>query len=78
MIRAANSEDQQELLGQLSQEFASGDYRLLIVDSILNLFRTDYVGRGQLSERQQALGAHLRRLVDFAEEFNLAGKLCKY
>lgn len=42
------------------------------MDSILNLFRTDYVGRGQLSERQQQLGLHLRRLADFAEEFNIA------
>ncbi|TBU49891.1 Rad51-domain-containing protein [Dichomitus squalens] len=29
------------------------DFRLLIVDSIMALFRTDYSGRGELSERQQ-------------------------
>lgn len=52
--------------------FATGHYRLLIVDSIMNLFRTDYHGRGELSERQQKLGQHLKLLATVAEEFNLA------
>ena len=35
------------------------------------LYRTDYVGRGELSERQQVLGLFLRRAAQMAEEFNL-------
>ncbi|KAM3425484.1 Meiotic recombination protein DMC1 [Cercospora zeina] len=70
--RSANSEQQHEDLLSLAEEFATGDYRLLIVDSILNLFRSDYSGRGELSERQQKLGQHLRKLTEFAEEFNIA------
>jgi hypothetical protein len=35
------------------------------------LFRTDFVGRGELSERQQALGQFLRRAAQMAEEFNI-------
>uniref|UniRef100_A0A383W804 Rad51-like C-terminal domain-containing protein n=1 Tax=Tetradesmus obliquus TaxID=3088 RepID=A0A383W804_TETOB len=31
-------------------------YKLLIVDSIMALFRTDFTGRGELAERQQKLG----------------------
>lgn len=31
-------------------------YKLLIVDSIMALFRTDFCGRGELAERQQKLG----------------------
>ena len=33
-----------------------------IVDSITALFRVDYSGRGELSERQQKLGRHLSAL----------------
>ena len=71
VARAENSEHQDELLRQLAENFAGGEFRLLIVDSICTLFRTDYSGRGELSERQQKLNAHLRRLCQMAEEFNL-------
>ncbi|RSH87119.1 Meiotic recombination protein dmc1 [Saitozyma podzolica] len=47
-------------------------YKLLIVDSIMNLFRQDYSGRGELSERQQKLNQFLARLQKLSEEFNLA------
>jgi meiotic recombination protein DMC1 len=36
------------------------------------LFRVEYSGRGELSERQQKLGQHLSQLVKLAEEFNIA------
>lgn len=36
------------------------------------LFRVDYSGRGELSERQQALNKLLSRLTRIAEEFNVA------
>ncbi|KZT61097.1 Rad51-domain-containing protein [Calocera cornea HHB12733] len=46
-----------ELIQDLACRFAEEKmYRLLIVDSILALFRTDYSGRGELSERQQKVG----------------------
>lgn len=62
---------QYELLDSLSTSLATNEYRLLVIDSVMALFRTDYVGRGELSERQQALGQYLRRLTQMAEEFNL-------
>lgn len=71
IARAQNSEHQQELLTWLSEQFVSGQYRLLIVDSICALFRVDFSGRGELSERQQKLNVHLRTLAKMAEEFNL-------
>lgn len=63
---------QLEQLEGLCQNFATNEYRLLIIDSIISLFRTDYVGRGELSERQMALGQFLRRAAQMAEEFNIA------
>lgn len=67
-----NSEHQHEVLTHVSEQLVSGEYRLLIVDSICALFRTDFVGRGELSERQQKLGIHLSKLAKTAEEFNMA------
>ncbi|RKF60228.1 Meiotic recombination protein dmc1 [Erysiphe neolycopersici] len=69
--RAGNTEMQTELLESLAANFATNQYRLLIIDSIMALYRTDFVGRGELSERQQALGTFLRRSAQMAEEFNI-------
>ncbi|KAH8796530.1 DNA recombination and repair protein Rad51 [Hyaloscypha finlandica] len=69
--RAQNSEMQSELLEGLAANFATNEYRLLIIDSVMALYRTDFVGRGELSERQQVLGTFLRRATQMAEEFNL-------
>ena len=62
---------QTELLEGLAANFATNEYRLLVIDSVMSLYRTDYVGRGELSERQQVLGTFLRRATQMAEEFNL-------
>ncbi len=43
-----------------------------IVDSIIALYRVDFCGRGELSDRQQKLGQMMSRLVKIAEEFNVA------
>ena len=62
-----------DLITLLAAKFAEeGCYRLLIVDSIMALFRTDYSGRGELSERQQRLNQMLSRLTRIAEEFHVA------
>nr|XP_019007726.1 meiotic recombinase Dmc1 [Kwoniella pini CBS 10737]OCF46507.1 meiotic recombinase Dmc1 [Kwoniella pini CBS 10737] len=75
--RAWSSEQQCDLLVELAVRFVEDrTYKLIIVDSIMNLFRQDYSGRGELSERQQAvdqkLNQFLARLQKLAEEFNVA------
>ncbi|KAF8898977.1 Rad51-domain-containing protein [Infundibulicybe gibba] len=68
--RAFNSEHQMELINECSLRFAEDkDFRLLIVDSIMALFRVDYSGRGELSERQQKM---LSKLTKLSEEYNVA------
>ncbi|CAG8063667.1 unnamed protein product [Penicillium salamii] len=69
--RALNSEHQLELLNSLSREFAGGEFRLLVIDSIMNCFRVDYCGRGELADRQQKLNQFLMKLAHMAEEFNV-------
>ncbi|CAN9111249.1 unnamed protein product [Alternaria alternata] len=70
--RAVNSEHQMELLNKVAEFFVSNEYRLLIIDSIMALFRVDYTGRGELNERQQKLNQFLSKLTHVAEEFNVA------
>jgi RecA/RadA recombinase len=67
MTRIDISQHQLELLNSLAQPFASNQYRLLVIDSIMNCFRVDYSGRGELSERQQKLNQFLSRLSHMAE-----------
>ncbi|KAF8349683.1 Rad51-domain-containing protein [Amanita rubescens] len=68
--RAFNSEHQMELINECSIRFAEDkDFKLLIVDSIMALFRVDYSGRGELSERQQKM---LSKLTKLSEEYNIA------
>ncbi len=69
--RALNSEHQLELLNTLSSNFATNEYRLLIIDSIMACFRVDYCGRGELADRQQKLNQFLSKLTHMAEEFNV-------
>jgi meiotic recombination protein DMC1 len=52
--------------------FESGPFALIIVDSIMALFRVDFSGRGELSERQQVLGQTLKKLLKLSETFNVA------
>ncbi|KAI9283998.1 meiotic recombinase Dmc1, partial [Umbelopsis sp. AD052] len=74
VARAYNSEHQMDLIAEIAAQFAEerGIYKLLIVDSIIALFRCDYSGRGELAERQQKLGVMLNRLLKISEEYNVA------
>jgi len=72
IARAHNSEHQMELLKVAAAIMAQDRYALLVVDSATALFRTDYLGRGELSERQMQMGQFLRQLTRLAEEFGIA------
>jgi len=61
-----------DLLVDIAARMVEDRYRLLIIDSSTALFRVDFTGRGELSDRQQRLGRMLSRLSKLADEFNLA------
>lgn len=50
-----------------SEDNNERDYKLMIIDSLTAHFRAEYVGRGNLAERQQKLGTHLQEVKSFAE-----------
>jgi intein/homing endonuclease len=46
--------------------------KLIVVDSLTSQFRSEYLGRGALGERQQKLNKHVHTLQRLAEKYNLA------
>jgi len=70
--RAYNAEHQERLLVEAAAVFCDSRYALLIVDSATGLFRTDFQGRSELADRQQALNRFLRKLQRIADEHGVA------
>ncbi|ELY88392.1 DNA repair and recombination protein RadA [Natrialba taiwanensis] len=77
VAKAFNS-NHQMLLAEKAKELASeheeAEYpiRLLCVDSLTAHFRAEYVGRGELAERQQKLNKHLHDLDKVGNLYNAA------
>ncbi|MBS1267044.1 MAG: DNA repair and recombination protein RadA [Candidatus Woesearchaeota archaeon] len=72
VARAFNS-DHQMLLAEKAQELIinGANIRLVIVDSLTGHFRAEFVGRGQLAERQQKLNRHMRTLLNMSGNYNV-------
>lgn len=70
--RAYTHEHLNQLLSMAAAKMIEDHFSVLIVDSIMNLFRVDFSGRGELAERQQVLNRTLSRLIKIAEQFNIA------
>jgi meiotic recombination protein DMC1 len=66
---------QMNLVENLSELFLSGEYRLLIIDSIIALYRVEFLGRGELAERQQMLGKLLNHCTKLATGSNFQIKV---
>ena len=65
VARAYNSHHQILLAERASEMAKEFPIRLLIVDSLTSHFRSEYMGRGSLSERQQLLNRHMHDLLKF-------------
>lgn len=73
VARAYSHDQQMDMLKPMAAMIAEhGPFRLVVIDSVISLFRVEFCGRGELSERQQKLGQYLGELTRLAEEFNVA------
>ncbi|CAK9021717.1 Meiotic recombination protein DMC1/LIM15 homolog [Durusdinium trenchii] len=72
--RVFTTDQQEEVPIQVEAKIDEDEtpYSLLVIDSMMALWRTDFSGRGELSERQQRIGRHLNMLKKLAERHNLA------
>jgi len=69
---AYNSDHQMLLLDKADKVIKDNNIRLIVVDSLTAHFRSEYLGREMLAERQQKLNSHMHRLVRLARAFNAA------
>jgi len=67
---AYTSDHQMFLLENADRIVKDNNIRLIIVDSLTAHFRSEYLGREMLAERQQKLNKHMHRLIRLARAFN--------
>lgn len=67
---ALTADHQMYLLESADTQFKEHGIRLIILDSLVAHFRSEYIGREMLAERQQKLEKHLHRLIRIARAFN--------
>lgn len=67
---AFTSDHQMFLLDNADKIIKENNVRLIIVDSLTAHFRSEYLGREMLAERQQKLNKHMHRLIRLARAFN--------
>ena len=72
VVRATSSDQQVLAIERADKTIKEKNIKLIVVDSLMSLFRSEYPGRGALGERQQKLNAHIHKLQSLADTHNLA------
>jgi len=68
--RAYNSDHQVLLIKEATKIVKEKNIKLVVVDSIIGHFRSEYIGRGTLATRQQTLNVHIHDLLRLTEIFD--------
>lgn len=61
--RAYNSDHQILLVKEATNLIKEKNIKLIVIDSLIGHFRSEYIGRGTLATRQQTINAHLHDLL---------------
>ncbi|MEM1945006.1 MAG: DNA repair and recombination protein RadA [Nitrososphaerota archaeon] len=69
---AYTSDHQMLLLEKADRVIKENNVKLVIVDSLTAHFRSEYLGRQLLAERQQKLNKHMHKLIRLSRAFNAA------
>ena len=72
VVRATTTEKQVLTVERADSLILEKNIKLIIVDSITSLFRSEFIGRGALGERQQKLNSHIHKLQLLADKFGVA------
>ena len=72
VAKAYNSDHQIVLAEKAKDLVKEHNIKLIIVDSLMSHFRSDYSGRGELAPRQQKLNRHMHALQKLADTYNVA------
>ncbi|NHJ87209.1 MAG: DNA repair and recombination protein RadA [Asgard group archaeon] len=68
--RAYNSNHQVLLVKEAPKIIEDKNIKLVVVDSIITHFRSEYIGRGTLATRQQVLNSHIHDLLRLTEIYD--------
>jgi DNA repair protein RadA len=68
--RAYNSDHQILLVKEAPKIITEKNIKLIVVDSLIGHFRSEYIGRGTLSERQQIINMHIHDLLRLSETYD--------
>ena len=74
--RAYNSDHQILLVKEAPRIIKEKNIKLIIVDSLISHFRSEYIGRGTLASRQQILNSHIHDLLRLSEIYDELAVLC--
>lgn len=72
ICRVYNSSHLELVVRRLGKYVEQYNAKLVIIDSIISLHRSEFAGRGTLVERQQRLNGLVHRLLRMAEIYNIA------
>ncbi|RJS92624.1 DNA repair and recombination protein RadA [Candidatus Bathyarchaeota archaeon] len=70
LAEAYTSDHQMFLLENADRIIKENNIKLIIIDSLTAHFRSEYIGRESLAERQQKLNQHMHKLIRLARAFN--------
>ncbi|MFX1273943.1 MAG: DNA repair and recombination protein RadA [Promethearchaeota archaeon] len=68
--RAYNSNHQVLLIRETPKLIDEKNIKLIVIDSIITHFRSEYIGRGTLATRQQVLNSHIHDLLRLTEIYD--------
>ncbi len=72
VVRAENTSQQILTVERADKLVREKNVKLIVIDSMMSLFRSEFAGRGALGERQQKLNAHIHKLQNLADTYSLA------
>ncbi len=72
VVRCSTTTEQILTIERANKLIEEKNIKLIIIDSMMALFRSEFIGRGALNERQQKLNAHIHKLQNLADQYNLA------
>lgn len=70
--RAYNSDHQMMIIEESKKIIEKENIGLIVIDSLVAHFRSEYPGRENLAERQQKLNHHIAQLLRIADIYNVA------
>lgn len=73
VVRAFNSDHQMMCVEKVEDLIQKDELKvnLLVIDSLMTHFRSEFIGRGTLANRQQKINKHMHTMMKIADQYNL-------